>query len=143
MNDTIAIILGNEINIALPEITNVTRRCFSSADEAETLLFYDWLEDPQGAVCGLTIHVDAASPFAANLTSRPYVTFDPFLKLWFTNQQNGMERGLEAFGDIELLAMENNEYAVFVSTFWLKDGDREYLQQAFRPPATPVAPPRE
>ncbi|UUO05149.1 hypothetical protein M4951_17390 [Blastopirellula sp. J2-11] len=134
LNDTIAIILGNEINIALPEITNITRRYFCSADEAKTLLFYDWLEDQQGAVCGLTIHVDAASPFAANLTSRPYVTFDPFMKLWFTNQQTGTERGLEAFGDIDLIGMENNEYAVLVSTFWLNDGDREYLQDAFRRP---------
>lgn len=92
-------------------------------------VFYDWIEDLNGNVCGISLHIDRNHLFASGLKCRRYVSFDPYLTVWFTEQRNGTPRGLEAFGDIELLESTMGGQTVKVSTDWLEEEDLPYMRR--------------
>ncbi len=95
-------------------------------------LFYDWLDDENGCIAGLELHLDDSHPLAQALRNRSYVTFNPYPQLWFGRNSCGAPRGLEAFGDIMIFAAGEDNWCVIVSSDWLNDEDREELKRLMK-----------
>jgi hypothetical protein len=51
----------------------VTKPIWGERYATNDILFYDWLEDSQGRVCGVELHLEAEHPFSVWLHGWPYV----------------------------------------------------------------------
>lgn len=93
-------------------------------DEADSPLFYDWLEDGTGEICGIEIHVPSSHPINSSLRDKAYVYFQPYPQIFIRNVHSAGARGSEAFGDIELFRAPNNNWLLTVSLDgWLDERD--------------------
>jgi len=124
----IAIIAGRSLEVVSPSLIPRPHAAERSGDPQSPVLFYDWLSGADGRVCGVELHIGRKHALAQALHGRPYVTFDPYPRLWFTPEKLGSPRGLEAFGDIDVFEIGGDDWCVVVSSEWLTAGDCEALQ---------------
>ena len=104
--------------------SNVSR-CYPGVD---SLIFYDWLDDQTGNLCGLEIHIDKSHPFTPILSQKSYISCADFPRVFFKDVVICRPRSLEAFGDIYLVTSDNHQSSIFVGVEeWLMNQDRAYL----------------
>jgi hypothetical protein len=98
----------------------------------DEIVFYDWLADKDGSLCGIEIHVrhdDVLLKSRQRIEELSSVRIHYYPQIWFGSQRSANELGMEAFGDIHFFASEDeNELAVLVGLDkWLAPKQREAL----------------
>ena len=82
--------------------------------DADELLFYDWLENQSGQICGIEIH-ERDNAFYSNLLDyRKGVATPPYPQILFRESLSYKQRGLECFGDIVKLISRTGERLIVV-----------------------------
>jgi hypothetical protein len=91
-------------------------------------IFFDLLEDQNGTICGLEIHVDEHHLFKSESVHRPYVICNPFPTIMFSQPTHSNGKGLEALGDVVLVLNFDHDPILCVSVDWLSEGDGEAVK---------------
>lgn len=91
-------------------------------------LFYDWIKDDTGNLCGLELHLWNEHPLSVALRRKPYVTFEPFPRVLFRPVASAQPCGLEAFDDLWLLAANHDSWLIVVGLdHWLTQRERDQI----------------
>ena len=100
----------------------------------DELIFYDWIADESGKVCGIEFHIGNEHHLITALRGRPYVAFDPFPRIMFRRVAMARPRGVEAFGDLWFLTTNDGRWLVVVGLDnWLESGDVDEINRLCNP----------
>jgi hypothetical protein len=94
--------------------------------------FYDLLEDVDGRICGLQLHVDEHHPLRTQSHQRPYLVSNPFPTIKFSRPAHWREKGLEALSDIVMVVSADNDPILGVSLDWLSGDDKAAIATLLR-----------
>lgn len=102
----------------------------------DQLVFYDWLVDPHGHVCGLEVKdmSDAGDLFSPRTLGRSYVTWDGFPKIMFDDVANPECLALEAFSDLSIYRSDDMDEVIDVQLDgWLNQQQIQGLLKRLTP----------
>lgn len=96
-------------------------------------LFYDWYASVSGDIEGLVLRLDSSAPAASVIKSNCPESFDygPFPRIALKEIFVGAELGLEAFGDIRIMANDHGDSVFLVPiNGWLNNEQAESVRHA-------------
>ena len=105
------------------KITIANQLCQARKLNDDDIIFYDWLLDNNGSVCGVEIHINPDSNLirsSSHLKNLHSVDIGIFPRIWFGQVRNGKPQGCEAFGDLYLFDTDNGDLAIVIDlSAWL------------------------